>query len=147
MNPDDKDQMDSEPQPDETIDVQSADADASIVEDASFAANDPPRIVALKMILAGEFAGDEEVQRFHSEAEAAEPAILGHRADSRSRRVSRPSLLLDGIRRGLQLADLTGDGPLDGRRGECGEPNRPRNADESRSTCSHSAVVDALLQH
>ena len=34
------------------------------------------RIVALKMILSGEFAGEEDVQRFHTEAEAA--ATLDH---------------------------------------------------------------------
>lgn len=72
------------------------------------------RVVALKMILAGEFAGDDEVRRFHSEAEAA--ANLEHQGivpifevgEFRGRHFFAMAYV-DGV----TLSNLIKDGPLD----------------------------------
>ena len=75
------------------------------------------RVVALKMILAGDFAGPEEVARFRRGRGAGPLAASEHRPDLRSRRSRRPALLRPGIRRGRQ------PGPQAGR-----HPQPPREA-------------------
>ena len=61
------------------------------------------RVVALKMILAGDFAGPEEVARFRKRGRGGRPlAASEHRADLRGRRSGWPTLLRPGVRRGRQ---------------------------------------------
>ncbi len=72
------------------------------------------RTVALERILAGAFAGPEQIRRFLAEAGAAAPR---HRGDPRDRRGGRAAVLHDGVRRrhdarrGLRPGDRLGDPP------------------------------------
>jgi hypothetical protein len=61
------------------------------------------RLVAVKLILAGQFAGKQVAQRFKSEAIAAAGAATPeYRGGSRSGSSRRPPLFLDGLRRGTK---------------------------------------------
>ena len=77
------------------------------------------RPVALKMLLAGPYAGPEELRALPARGGGGgRPAPREHRAGLRRRRPGRPAVLHDGIRRGRQ------PGPKARRHAATGSPGR-----------------------
>ena len=89
------------------------------------------RPVALKMILAGQLAGEADVQRFRTRGRGGrQPRPSRHRADLRGRRARGPALLQHGVRRGPE------PGAAAGRRARCRPARRPSWCGRSPRRCS-----------
>ena len=100
------------------------------------------RPVALKMLLAGAYAGPDERTRFHARSGGGGgPAACEHRAGLRRGRPGGPAVLHHGVRRGRQPGPEVGGHAAAGTPGRCaGWPRWPRPCRRRTRAASYTAT-------